>query len=304
MKNLLVIFILCAVVFSTVSAESDRGYIPFVYGTYDQGDRIRIQFDRDKKINNIDFTWSDESEDKNTRVELYVDHMYKGSKRVWSSWGNFWVNAAPRFRVELRVARGKIKIRRGYISYSYRDTESDEQQYLDLMISKGVEASKALELFNCMDLEEQMIVLPAVMAINSDDKQAVAVLQDKYEELIRTSETVNIFNELFGTRLSEREYVFASGHYYNGSTVWLNVQKNRKIRSVSVNWRTKDQDNTSFSNVRGELYVDGIYQGSKYIRSYSYDTFYLWNKEVNFNMQFRIRGGEVYISSVYVTYAD
>ncbi|MFA5479602.1 MAG: hypothetical protein WC337_06230, partial [Candidatus Muiribacteriota bacterium] len=92
-------------------------------------------------------------------------------------------------------------------------------------------------------------------------------------------------------------YVFASGYYYNGSRIYLNLDKNKKVRSINVSWSTEDD------NVRGDLYIDGMYQGGKYIRSYSYDTFYIWDKEVRFDASIRISGGNVRVSSVYVNYS-
>lgn len=296
---ILIVILLSFSVFAQ-NTEDERGYVPFVWGTYSAGQRVRLDFEKDRPIDYIEFSWDDASEDKNTRVELYVDYMYEGSKRVWMSWETFYLwNKTPRFSLELRVVTGKVNIRRAYIQYknTLREEISDFALYTEFMQNKGIEGNFSTITLNNMTEEEQIIVFSLIHAINDEEAEAVSVLKQDYEIFVAETEGAVDISDVLFTDKDRRGYVFASGYYYNGSRIYLNLDKNKKVRSINVSWSTEDD------NVRGDLYIDGMYQGGKYIRSYSYDTFYIWDKEVRFDASIRISGGNVRVSSVYVNYS-
>ncbi|MFW5782038.1 MAG: hypothetical protein ACOCWO_01955 [Candidatus Muiribacteriaceae bacterium] len=306
--SVLFIALLFTVVFSEDLA---RPYVPFVYGTYTEGQRVRIDVDRDKKIDRLEFSWSDESEDNNTRVELYVDSMYRGSKRVFGyGYDSFWVNREARFRVELRVRSGKVRIRRGYVTY-YPETRGmnvEDKTYLALMEKAGINENRAIELFNNMTEEEQIIAGTLAMAVADGDEAAVAHIEEEYSEFIRENDAVDV-SDLLVKGESGREYLFAGGYHSNYSTIRLYPEKGRKIRTVSVSWRRHQgygyNDDDDKDTIRLELYINGLYQGSKSMYSFSsssYDTFYCYGEEVDYGMSLRVRGGDIYISSVNVSY--
>jgi len=312
MKKILSVLFIAVCIFSVLAQEDlQRPYVPFVYGTYSQGQRVRLDFDRDREVDYIDFTWSDESEEGRSRVELYVDYLYQGSKNIYSTWGTFYVRRQPKYKMELRISSGKVKIRRAYIHYrvnSLRDTGKDVDLFVESMKKKGVDNEKSIELLNSMPFEEFTTVLSYVAAEKNMEEEAVMNIQEEYDALIEDNENcIDIRNILFRGE-SGREYVSASGHYYNGSTIYLNLKQGRKIRSININWRKEKPvygDEDPYSYVTGTLYIDGSYQGSKTIRSYSYDTFYVFGqKEMNHSARIRISGGDVYVSSVYVNYAE
>ncbi|PLX17536.1 MAG: hypothetical protein C0601_07195 [Candidatus Muiribacterium halophilum] len=312
MKKYLSVLIMAICILSVFAQDnSQRPYVPFVYGTYSQGQRVRLDFDRDKEIDYIDFTWSDESEDRRSRVELYVDYLYQGSKSIYSSWGTFYIRRQPKYKMELRISQGKVRIRRAYIYYrlnSVRDTGKDVDLFVDALNKKGVDNEKAIELLNSMPFEEFTTVLAYVAAERDDQEDAKLNIVEEYNQLIEdNNDCIDIRNILYKGE-KDREYVFASGHYYNGSTIYLNLEKGRKIRSININWRKEKPiygDEDPYSYVTGTLYIDGSYQGSKTIRSYSYDTFYIFGqKEMNYSARIQISGGDVYVSSVYVNYAE
>ena len=158
-----------------------------------------------------------------------------------------------------------------------------------------------------MSDEEKIIVLSSIYAVTEQNMEASAVLEQEYADFIgKNNESVNLFNVIFLNKSLDRAYAGGTGYYFNGGTAYLNIDREKKIRSISVSWRKHDNgmnnSNNSYSFIQGTLYIDGLYQGSKTIRDFSYDTFYLFGKQAKFSAQLRISGGDVYISSVYVDY--
>ncbi|MGM0607557.1 MAG: hypothetical protein ACQESP_03955 [Candidatus Muiribacteriota bacterium] len=300
MKKITLFIFMLILSFGLIAGENDndRGNVPFIWGTYSEGEKVNIDFDYNRPVEYIEFSWLDESENRDSRVELWVDHFYYGSKNVWFSWDKFYINDTPGFRMELRVTSGKVRIRRAYISYKQDDFRGDNEitQYLNLAKNNEIEHHKALSKLNSMSADEQSIVLPAVLAINNQADE-VDVLKDKYNEFVAENENAVDVRALLFEDFEDRSYVIgAAGNYWDGSRVRLNLEKGREIRSISVSWSTEEDF------VRGELYIDGMYQGSKTIRSFSYDTFYVWDKEMDWDAHLKIRGGDVRVRSVRVNY--